>query len=194
MTLDIREYFEKNYQEDLMGMQEWVDQMYTQSCGKCFDGVRKTFTRMEKTSTPITDSELEWVLTSLPMELFSISEKLNQLRLQSEFVKLKNRRDKRQADEISRAIQKHEDVSSRIQNPEYDEIGASLVSEALSSVIRRIENEISFSKELIMGAKKIWDSRRRAEGSNPVGEVVPGEDLPDYQPPAGRRQGKEYIR
>ena len=30
-----------------------------------------------------------------------------------------------------------------------------------------------------MGAKKVWDSRKRTEGVNPINEV---NSLPDYQP------------
>ena len=42
---------------------------------------------------------------------------------------------------------------------------------AYSCLLDRIQREVSYSKELIMGAKKVWDSRRKADTSNPVSEI-----------------------
>ena len=58
---------------------------------------------------------------------------------------------------------------------EYEVLHAAYVS-----IVTRVENEQTFAKELIMGAKKVWDSRRSADNSNPVGLVVP--ELPEYNP------------
>ena len=46
-----------------------------------------------------------------------------------------------------------------------------------TAVVTRVEIDIAFSKELIMGARKVWDARRRSEDA-PVGEIPP--ELPDY--------------
>ena len=41
-----------------------------------------------------------------------------------------------------------------------------------------------------MGAKKVWDSRRHGENSNPIGEVDVNEELPEY---TSEFDGKYYI-
>ena len=49
-------------------------------------------------------------------------------------------------------------------------------------VVLRVEGEISFCRELIMAAKKIWDGRRDAEGANPIHTDVSPEDTYDNLP------------
>ena len=133
---------------------------------------------------PITDEELEYILTTFPLELFVISEQLNKIRLNSEVVKLKNKEtiEKLRNDAIAEATtqglnktQTNEYVSHVLNRSmvEYE-----VLLSAYNSIITRVENEQTFSKELIMGAKKVWDARRNTDLTNPVGEVVP--ELPEY--------------
>ena len=53
-----------------------------------------------------------------------------------------------------------------------------LMNIVYNCVIDKVEHQLSFSKELIMGAKKVWDARKRTE--QPVIPEV--NNLPDYQP------------
>ena len=62
---------------------------------------------------------------------------------------------------------------------------------AYDNLITRVEKEMSYSRELIMSAKKIYDVRRNTEQSNPVSEVSSKQnDLPDYY---SSTSGKQYI-
>jgi len=175
----------EEYSTDLDAIQEFCDDMYSQFFEENFAEIRELYKRMKSKVHPITDAELEYILTTFPMELFTVAEKLNKLRLNCEVVKLKNKQtlEKIRNDAIADATahglnktQTNEHVSHVVAEKmvEYEVLHA-----AYSSIIARVENEQTFSKELIMGAKKIWDARRSSELSNPVGMVVP-EDLPEY--------------
>ena len=119
--------------------------------------------RFSDTDVPVTDAELEWLITSLPLELFSVANALAQFKQHHEIVKLK----------VKQRSKKDNDNSDGL-DEEYK-----LMAIIYSAVINRVEQEISFSKELIMGAKKVWDARRSSE-QPAIGPVVP-ENLPDYK-------------
>lgn len=172
------------YSEDIDAVQKFCDELYEENFSSNFQQVRELYKRMKSDIHPITDEELEYILTTFPLELFVTSERLNKIRLNCEVVKLKNKetieeiRDKALAEATDQGLNKtqtNEYVSHAVSRNmvEYD-----VLFSAYSSVITRVENEQSFSKELIMGAKKIWDARRNTELSNPVGAVVP--ELPEY--------------
>lgn len=166
--MDIKKVFNDTYKSDILPIQVYCDEIYKNNgFEKCFCNVDMLIGKMESNVTPISDSDLEWILIELPMKLFTASESLNKLKLSLEVVKLKLKEAKTDKAAIS------EDVT------EYQIL--KIVHETL---ISRVENQITLSKELIMGAKKVWDSRRITEKSNPVKEV----DLPDYDP------NKAYIK
>ncbi len=166
--MDIKKVFNDTYKSDILPIQVYCDEIYKNNgFEKCFCNVDMLIGKMESNVTPISDSDLEWILIELPMKLFTASESLNELKLSLEVVKLKLKEAKTDKAAIS------EDVT------EYQIL--KIVHETL---ISRVENQITLSKELIMGAKKVWDSRRITEKSNPVKEI----DLPDYDP------NKAYIK
>ena len=173
------------YSDDMNAIQNFCDSLYRDNFDENFKEVRNLYTRMKSDVYPITDAELEYILTTFPMELFSVAERLNKLRLSCEVVKLKNKElvEKLRSDAMVYASEqgmnktKTNEYVARVINKEMTEY--EILHSAYSSVITRVENEQTFSKELIMGAKKVWDSRRNSELSNPVGMVVP-EDLPTY--------------
>lgn len=176
------------FQRDTQSVHEWVDSIYESSFKASFQPVYDIYERMKSTSSPITDAELQWILIDLPMELFQIAEKLNRLKLESELLQLKL---KEQVQELRSEISK--DNPKLTKTEQNERISSMLISEyslgsAYSTLISRVEKEISYSKELIMGAKKIWDGRRQGEAVNPIGEVnVPpdqssDDDLPMYIP------------
>ena len=122
---------------------------------------------MHSEESPINHTELEWILIELPMELFTLAESLNQLRLEYDIFKLEEK-------DLTKKSKKDSELGST--ELELNRLRAMI--SVYSAVITRVENEISYSKELIMGAKKIWDRYRAAEASNPVGEVVPEGNVP----------------
>lgn len=191
-----------HYASDVADAKEFCDEMYNRIFADEFKDLRQLKDKMKSERSPITDAELEEILTTLPLRLFDISEKLNSVRLESETIRLrmKDYKQKRivQLSEgemysvagarMSASAQR--EWTTKAVNAEMAD--HELLLSAYTSVIDRVEREISMSRELIMGAKKIWDGRRSAESVNPVGEVVvPGADLPDYPGPIGV---KTYIK
>lgn len=168
------------YKEDIDSVYSWCEEMYREKFSKYFDTIHILYNRFKSIKSPVTDEELETILIDLPLQLFSASEELNKFRLQSSVIKLKKKEKKIKISSESTA-------SSEVKrNAEADVLttGDEILGMAVSTVITRVENEISFSRELIMSAKKLWDGRRGAESSNPVGAlsgVDPGVDLPDYK-------------
>lgn len=160
-------------ESDLNAVESWCDEIYQTNFAAYFADSRELFTRLQSTDQPITDMELSWILMELPMNLFDVAEILNKFRVRQETVKLKNKYELDQ--ELDNA------------NTDSCSLNASQILEqkilaiAYSTVITRVENEISFSRELIMGAKKIWDGRKHAENLMPVSED--SLTLPDYIPP-----------
>jgi len=181
----------KSIDSDIETTRDWVDNIYNKVFGDMFHEIFRLSSNMHDPDFKITDSELEWILTSLPLVLFQVSERLNGLRLEHEVIKLSRKRERfvkesaiRDELDINGCSISSSEMKSLvdINMTDYDIMLASY-----SSLISRVEGEISFSKELIMGAKKVWDSRRSSENSNPVGEVVVDDELPDYKP-------NSYIR
>lgn len=150
--------------EDFISADALVSEIYDKYFASYFKKEAEMHTRFQDTEVPITDKELEWLITSLPLELFSVSNALAQFKQHHEIVKLK--------------------VKQRSKNKENSADGLDeefkLMSIVYSSVISRVEQEIAFSKELIMGAKKVWDARRSSEQA-PIGPAMPQTELPEYK-------------
>lgn len=164
---------------DMETLDAWTSEIYQKYIGDAFENVNKLYESMKTYEANLTDADINWILVSLPLKMFAISESLNKLRLQHEVVKLRQKEYRTYLDEQPNVPEAEREA----------ELAAYKIAEkALGSVIQRVENEISFCKELIMGAKKIFDSRRSAEQSMPVDEGVA--DLPDYTP----MSGKTYIK
>lgn len=147
--------------DDFKAADDVVTEIYNKYFAAYFKKENEMYVRFQDTDVSITDKELEWIITALPLELMSASDALSQFKQHHEIIKLtiKQRKLKSQQEDI---------------DEEYK-----LMSIVYNCVIDKVEHELSFSKELIMGAKKVWDSRRRTEGVNPINEV---NSLPDYQP------------
>lgn len=152
----------ESLQEDFDAADNMVDDIYNKYFASYFKKELEMHARFRDADRLITDKELEWIITSLPMELFSVSYALAQFKQHNELVKLKIKQ------------RKGQDVDDPTLDDEYK-----LMSIIYASVISRVEQEITFSKELIMGAKKVWDARRKTEQANPISEV--NKELPVYQ-------------
>lgn len=180
------------YKADSDAVHSFCDELYNELFGDNFKAVRELYSRMKSTARPITDEELEYILSTFPLELFTVAENLNKLRLDYEVVKLKN---KEKAESLRKQFVKEAEASFQFTKSQIAEYVAHRMTESMieyevvltayESVITRVENEQSFSRELIMGAKKIWDSRRSSEKANPVNSS--DVELPEYS-------RKQYIK
>ena len=155
----------ESLKEDFNSADALVSEIYDKYFARYFAKEIEMHTRFKDSEVPITDNELEWLITSLPLELFSVSNALAQFRQHNEIVKLK----------IKQRKSKSKDAVDDGLDEEYK-----LMSIIYASVISRVEQEISFSKELIMGAKKVWDARRSGDRA-PIGEKLPEPNLPEYR-------------
>ena len=192
--MNVHDIYDFYYKDDIDAMDSWCADIYNKDFAPVFNKVRSVYEKFQFASTVISDEDLEWIIVSLPMELLYISESLNSLRLKHEVLKLKNK--KIQSELEQRIWMESQDVGQPItkkelkESVEFQMVEHKIMMAAFLSVITRVENEITFSKELIMGAKKVWDSRRHGENSNPIGEVDVNEELPEY---TSEFDGKYYI-
>lgn len=191
----------QEYSEDVEAVNSFCNGLYEDNFACYFSEVRKLFSRMKDKSHPVTDEELEYILTELPLELFAAAETLNKFRLNYEVVKLKNKEKVEQfRKEATLAVS--EMYATKTERQEYvihtvneKIVEYEILLSVYASIVTRVENEQSFVRELIMGAKKVWDSRRSGEQSNPVGPVVPNRypmNTPSGYTPSGTPPN--YIR
>lgn len=152
--------------DDFKAADELVDEIYTKYFDTYFHKETELCQKFRVEDVSISDKELEWILISLPLDIKMASSSLAQFKQHNEIVKLK----------IKQRKGKTKDTSETETEDNLDE-ELKLMSIIYTSVITRVEMDIAFSKELIMGAKKVWDARRRSEDA-PVGEIPP--ELPDY--------------
>lgn len=150
--------------DDFTAADEVVEEIYNNYFAKYFAKEAQMYERFQDPEKSITDKELEWIITSLPLELMAASDALAQFKQHNEIIKLTIKQ---------RKALTQEDIDN-----EYK-----LMSIVYNCVITKVEHKLSFSKELIMGAKKVWDARKHTEQVNPINEV---NSLPDYQPPIHR--------
>lgn len=141
----------------------FIDELYATHFSMYFEQEERLYTRFRAITVPITDDELEEIITSLPLNLYKASSALAQFQAHNELSKLSIKQLKQ--------LDIPQDSDS-ISLEEYQ-----VMSVVYNTVITRVERQISFSKELIMGAKKVWDARRRTE-QVPIKET--NSDLPDY--------------
>ena len=151
--------------EDFESANNLVDEIYNKYFAKYFAKETELYDKFRAEDIAISDKDLEWILISLPLDIKMASSALAQFKQYNEIVKLK--------------------IKSRKTEPVPEDDGLDeefkLMSIIYTSVITRVEHDITFSKELIMGAKKVWDARRSSE-THPIGEMLPREpELPDYQ-------------
>lgn len=183
---------------DVLESKEALDlylKIYEANFSDYFDKVNILYKSLKSKSVPISDGDLEYLITELPLELFTVSENLNALRLEVEVIKLNNRKVKYELENTISEELNSTDFSASYKRDainrsvSYSMVEYEKILAIYQSVVSRVENELSFSRELIMGAKKVWDSRRSAEKSNPIGE--PDVYLPDYNPDM---KNKSYIK
>lgn len=155
---------------------EWCDDIYNENILPHFKEVNEFYSKIEKSEWhPISDDDLEMILTTLPLKLYEVTEAIHRLRVHHSIMKFNAKRGH---------------VFTNDDNPVEDKVATQamqVVADAYESIITRAERETSFCRELIMSAKKIWDARKRSEAAMPVGEVVPENKLRGYK--AGSNHG-----
>ena len=164
---DFDKLYNKYFKGEIDGAIEWCYNLYVKDFEDVFKDVLELYDGMDSEFRSISDSELEWIITGLPLELFAVSESLNNMKLGEQVIRLKTKELK--------SVPESESELSEVEFCEFE-----ILKAIHASAINRVENQITFCKELIMGAKKVWDSRRAAEKANPVSEVAL-DDLPAYR-------------
>ena len=175
--IDLSKAYLEN-QEDLDSVSNWCTDYYQENFAQYFVKQRKLYDRMKSERRPISDEELEVILTEIPLEVFTASEMIGKLKVHQETMKIAIKKKfaklAKESDQSSET-KRREEAATAILDDE-------LLKYAFGVIIERVDREISYSRELIMGAKKIWDSRRGTESSNPIGESPASTELPEYRP------------
>ena len=166
--------------ENINPASKYADEVYDERFRKYFVLQKNLSYRFSSDSSQITDEELSTILIEIPLKLYDASEALNKLRLSVEVIKLRE-------SELKKEFASQYDSNCGLSKSDWLKsctVDIQLMQGIYETVIKRVENQISYTKELIMGAKKIWDSRRESEKSMPVGEVVDTnadiDSLPEY--------------
>ena len=156
----------ESLREDFAAADTLVDEIYNKYFAEGFKRISDLEEAFRNTGNPISDEQLEQIITTIPMDLYMISASLAQFKQHHEIVKLTTKQRKKS--------KLDEDIDTEYQ----------LMTIVYNSVIDRVECQISFTKELIMGAKKIWDARRRTDTTNPIKDTYI--NLPDYDNPINK--------
>lgn len=178
-------FIESQYQQDIDAVMQYQNDVYDKMFSKEFSEVKNLSDMIKKSGykSP-SDEVLEIILMDVPLKLFDVAEKLNELELALQVVKLKLKQKKidlKHGPEI-------EDMNST-QVSEFisvNTIDDELMISIYSKLIERVNSQISYSKELIMSAKKLWDRRKDAEAAMPVAPVDPAA-IP-YNPNESRKR------
>ena len=151
--------------DDFSSADTLVDEIYSKYFARYFNRTKELEAAFQNKTIPITDAQLEDIIVGLPLDLIQVSTSLAQFKQHQEIVKLTIK-------------QRKKDKSDKLPWDADLDTEYALMSIVYSAVILRVEGEISFSKELIMGAKKVWDARKRTETIVPIKEQPV--ELPNY--------------
>ena len=159
-----------------LSINQWAEEEYNKYFAKFFKGEVDLYNKMRTVKSQITDEELEWVLSYLPMELFAVSEQLSKMKTAQEVIKLHIK-------EVERDyIKSHTEGSETKRKEEASALVADdkLLVTVYDSIAERVSRQMTFSKELIMSAKKIWDARKADGTLMPEVNNTKEATLPDY--------------
>lgn len=162
---------------------DWMNNRYNSDFKHYFEGQRNIHKRILNSESKITNEELEQVMIDIPLMLIDVAEKVNMYKLRIESIKLNMKR--------RRITSINEDIYISESMLDVQDIDDKLLVAAYQMLIQRVEKEMSYTRELIMGAKKVWDSRKNGDSVVPImpdSQEDPLSGLPDY-----RLNGKSYI-
>lgn len=160
------------YEKDIDAVLEYQDEIYMNMFATEFSEVQNLSDMIKKSGYKSPSDEiLEIILMDVPLKLFDIAEKVNQLELTLQVLKLKLKEKKIDL--------KHDPEVRNLNSTQLAEfvsvntIEDELMISIYSKLIDKVNCQISYSKELIMSAKKLWDRRKDAESAMPVAPVDP---------------------
>lgn len=176
---------ESQYQQDIDAVRRYQNDVYNEMFSAEFSEVKNLSDMIKKSGyrSP-SDEVLEIILMDVPLKLFDVAEKLNELELTLQVIKLKLKQKKIDL--------KHGPEAENMNSSEISEfISVNTIEDELmisiySKLIERVNSQISYSKELIMSAKKLWDRRKDAEFAMPVTPVDPA--AVPYNPNESRKR------
>lgn len=178
-------YVETRYQGDIDAVIKYQNEVYDKMFSKEFSEVKSLSDMIKKSGykSP-SDEVLEIILMDVPLKLFDVAEKLNQLELTLQVLKLKLKEKKIELKHDENVRNMNSTMLSEFvsENTIEDELMISIYSK----LIERVNSQISYSKELIMSAKKLWDRRKEAESAMPVTPVDPA--AVPYNPNESRKR------
>lgn len=178
-------YVETLYQADIDAVIKYQNEVYDKMFSKEFSEVKSLSDMIKKSGykSP-SDEVLEIILMDVPLKLFDVAEKLNQLELTLQVLKLKLKEKKIELKHDENVRNMNSTMLSEFvsENTIEDELMISIYSK----LIERVNSQISYSKELIMSAKKLWDRRKEAESAMPVTPVDPA--AVPYNPNESRKR------
>ena len=169
-----------SHMNEITSATQWTDAQYRQYFGKYFNHLTDLREKLQDKDVPITDQELEWILTTLPLNLISASEQLANLKTMQEAIKYNIKKNEHDLVVTTMEIEECSETKAK------EKVAVKLADDrflvaAYDSLYERVSRQITFSKELIMSCKKIWDARRNSE-QNTMPSVSEA-DLPEYQEP-----------
>lgn len=177
---------EESYKDDLKSIDNWCEELYDKEFSKYFKDVRKLKNSME--NGRMSDNDLEIALTSIPLDLFEVHEKINHITAYIKFIEFNIKQKRHDAIKLSSATSK----TAKQEDAEFETLEDELLKKCYLTVIERVESEVSYTREFIMGAKKVWSARREQEETEKSVEPTPNKDLelPEY----GNIVNKTYVK
>lgn len=162
---------------------QWADELYHDRFYRYFVEVHDMWASVSNVDNPISDNQLDICLTKLPLELFAVSEALASFKISIEAVKFEIKKaefDQRKTLMAERTNETKEEIEKLVQ---FSGIENKFLLGVYTKIVERVENEMRFTREVIMACKKIY-SARHVNDQPPVNEsnTEPGANLPSYSP------------
>lgn len=168
---------DREFESEVGDLTAWVNSQYDEHFADLFSVVNDLKVRFESDTNPISDEELERILSELPLSMIEISEQVNAYKLKAEANKLK-------VDSYRTILMESAEGGTKQERSDKIEVelfNMKLLQCAYTSLISRVDRELVYAKELIMGAKKIWTARRQMDPALMAAEAAEAslDDLPE---------------
>ena len=159
---------EQNFKKEVGDVSAWCSEQYDAYFSPYLGNLKSLYETLQTERSNMSDTDLESVLTYLPLQIIEVSEVLSQYKLNNDCLKLHIKRI--EADVIRNS--KEKTVKERQEAAVRATMEYRTLSCAYTAIINRAENEINFGREFIMTVKKIWDARMKTYEANPISEGI----------------------
>lgn len=152
-----------NFDEEISEAQKYAFKLYDDIFAKYFADVLKLYDKVKQDSKPISDTDLEYILTFVPLDMCVINESIAPI-------------------ELKRDLAKHALKYGNLSDD--DKWANHTIISIYDNILNRVQHQMSFCREFIMTAKKIWDRRKGSEEASPISGIrndSVDSDLPEYQ-------------